>query len=166
MAQSNLGTLVYFDYATPQSKRLGMAWLMAAANREDHAAKERLAEIADAHPVKGDSAWEAEPERSEVEILTQNPDYHSIHLFSAQQEGSIRRFLKMHDLTGKAFSYRFIREGKHWYGILFGVYDSAAEAEHTLESMRDSLKRQGPWAVSFGLIQDRIHELHAKLLLQ
>ena len=164
MAQSNLGTLLYFEYATPLARRLGTAWLLAAAGQGDRAARARLAETGEPLPGEAGTAWETEPEHGETRILTRNPDHYGIQLFSARRKSSVKRFLEAQGLAGRALVYRFPRDGAFWHGVLFGDYATEEAAKQTLEGMRASLKRQDPWVVRFGFIQDRIHSLHARLL--
>lgn len=165
-AQANLGTLMYFDYATKESKRLGKAWLIIAANHGDDAARKRLAQIDSADNDKNGSIWTLEPELSEVKILTVPPAHFGINLFSAKQKISVENFLRKYNMGGKAYIYRFPKDGSFLYGILYGVYPSREDAIETIKSMRPGLRKHGPWSVPLDKIQNKIHTIHTQQLGQ
>ena len=161
-AQSNLGTLMYFDYATENSKRLGIAWLIAAANSGDKAARTRLIQISNSD--NSNSIWQLDPELSEVKILIMPYGHFSINLFTAKQPGSIEKFLRTYNLTGKAYIYRFLRDSAFLYGILYGSYPSREAAKETIDKMQPELRKHGPWSVAIDTIKSQIRTIQTEQL--
>jgi len=165
-AQSNLGTLMYFDYATKVSKRLGLAWLTIAASQGDDAARTRLAQINDSAHENSHSIWRTEPELSEIKILTTPLSYFSINLFTARQKQSVEKFLRQHNLEGKALIYRLQRDDSFLYGILYGRYPTQKAANEIIEKMRPELRKQGPWSIALSTIQNQIRTIQTTQLEQ
>ncbi len=163
-AQGNLGTLMYFDYATEGSKRIGRAWLTLAASRGNETAARQLAQLRDADGDEHGSIWRFDPELSEVRILTMPDDRFGINLFAARQRRSVERFLHEYGLAGRVHIYRFPRDDAFLYGVLYGSYPDRAAARETIREMQPGLRKQGPWPVALGFVQNRIRTVQTRQL--
>ncbi|MEW8052295.1 MAG: SPOR domain-containing protein [Candidatus Thiodiazotropha sp.] len=70
---------------------------------------------------------------------------YTVQLIGVSNKESIAAFASKHGLQGELAYISTEREGKAWYILLRGMYDSYAEAANALETFPDSLKSQQPW---------------------
>lgn len=86
-------------------------------------------------------------------ILSQPRSGYSLQLIALQQESAARRFIAANRLSGKAYYFRSLRDGKPWYAVLYGVYPSRAAALAAKDKLPPSLRRGDAWPRSLASLQ-------------
>jgi chromosome segregation ATPase len=71
---------------------------------------------------------------------------YTIQLVAVSNQDSIAGFAAKHQLQGDLAYITTNREGRAWHILLYGMYESYAEASQALQRLPDSLKSQQPWA--------------------
>lgn len=82
----------------------------------------------------------------------------TIQLLASQSKDDVVRYSKKHHLQGKAVYYLSNLNGKSWYVLVYGIYDSKAEAQAALNKLPASLREQNPWVKSMGLVKNSMKE--------
>lgn len=78
-------------------------------------------------------------------VASQDPEYYTLQLASSTNESLIAKYYSENNLVGKAGYYRSLREGEHWYALVYGAYESVNEAKAAIEHLPPALKKWSPW---------------------
>jgi hypothetical protein len=156
-AQYNLGTLLLENAGTEELKEEGIAWLRASAERGFPKAAEKLQNLEEPLTLEPGAPGSARDLlRSEARLLTLDPKFYSIQLFSGRQAASADNFIAEHGLADQALPFRFRRGEDVWIGVLYGLYEHGGDAKQTLGGLKETLKDAGPWLRPLAEIQDSI----------
>ncbi len=74
-----------------------------------------------------------------------NKESYSIQLMADEHKAFIMRFMKQNNLTNKATIQHKYIDGKHWYILLYGNYDSIPAAESAIKTLPNNLRQRNPW---------------------
>lgn len=83
---------------------------------------------------------------------------YTLQLLGSSKEASIKQFVKKHSLEDTTYSFHTKRQGKDWYIVVYGNYQTADEAKLAAQNMSDSLKTSQiqPWVRDLGAVQKDI----------
>ncbi len=101
---------------------------------------------AGAPTISSDHAW----------LAAQAGDRYTLQLLGVLDENSARNFAKRHNLGNKARVFRMLRDGKHWYVVVYGSYPDRDTARAAIATLASPLRTAGPWARSFASIQEQM----------
>jgi chromosome segregation ATPase len=87
----------------------------------------------------------SEPTQVRWQALRDRGGY-TIQLVGVSSQDSIAGFAARHGLQGELAYITTQREGQAWHILIYGMYESYAEASQALQRLPDSLKSQQPWA--------------------
>ncbi len=159
-AQYNLGVYWLLEQREERLQRLGMAWILQAADGGYEPSKELVGKLRKARPDGfADRGWLFEPEASEVRILASKPTDYVIQLVASSKLSSTRAFLDKEGLRGKALPFRFLKDGHIWYGIAYGSYADRAACVDAINRLPASLRSTAPWPRRFAVVQALIRSV-------
>ena len=90
-------------------------------------------------------------------LWSQDPSHYSLQLAAGTDKNAIERFIKKHDLTGKAVYFHSIRNGKDWYILVYGSYSGLSNAKQAINQLPAIIQAVKPWARSFGSIHAELN---------
>jgi DamX protein len=91
--------------------------------------------------------WEgASMLRSRQWLSEQFPGGYTIQLLAVENIESIQPVVAKHKLEEEAFTIRTERMGRPWYPLLWGVFESRAEAMAAIKGLPPALRKGGAWA--------------------
>ncbi|GAA0205187.1 hypothetical protein GCM10009123_10850 [Kangiella japonica] len=82
-------------------------------------------------------------------------DVYSMQLFSHSERAAAERFQKSLDLAD-SFVYRANLDGKIRYRVLWGAFNTRAEAKQAIESLPEDILAQQPWIRQFSAISKEV----------
>lgn len=111
-------------------------------------------------PVTGSATGTAQPSpyRMEHWLMEQSSGGHVIQLMATGNEDTVRRFIDRHGLRHQAAYFRTQRNGAPWYAVVYGGFDSRAQAAGALRELPERLRAAGPWLRRIGDIQTILRE--------
>lgn len=166
-AQHNLATLYYFGQGVKEDKALAVRLYQAAAKTGYPPSMRSLKAIAPEIAAQYPDTLEQWLSRSSMKnrihredwLLAQDPEHYVIQLMSGTNPKDTHRFLKKQPLQNSDVSiFRFKKNGDQWHSLVYGVYDSYADAKATLDSIKPELRKKSPWIRSFAGIHKLIRE--------
>ncbi len=95
----------------------------------------------------------------ETHLLSMNKKNYTLQLLGASKEASIKQFVQKHGLQDTTYSFHTKRQGKDWYIVVYGNYQSADEAKLAADNLLTTLKRDQikPWVRDMGAIHKDIN---------
>ncbi len=87
--------------------------------------------------------------RDEAWIWTQSPSDYTLQLVALSTESSIRAYIKKHQLNSQAVYFKFIKNGKLLYVLIYGSYSDKASATKALQSLKNKVTGSKPWLRRF-----------------
>ncbi len=92
--------------------------------------------------VKEQSSW----------LWGQSPTHYTLQLLGTRTESSVKKFVLLHKLQGKAIYFNVKRQGKDWFALVYGVYPDKGSAIKARTSLSSSLQKAKPWPRNFASI--------------
>ncbi len=89
-------------------------------------------------------------------LWSRDPSHVTLQLMAGHDEQGIRRFLRQHNLLGKAAWYRTVRNGRPWFVVVYGDYADRRAARAAIDKLPAALQHLKPWPRTFG-------DIHAEL---
>jgi len=80
-----------------------------------------------------------------VWLKNQKADKYTIQLASSRHEKSIVKIYSDYDLKGKGSYYHYQRSGKDRYAVVYGAYDTVADAKLAFTKLPEDLRKRAPW---------------------
>ncbi len=96
--------------------------------------------------------------KREAWILAQDPSAFTVQLAALNEEGSIPSFGKRHGLTEDIAYYRFERDGRPWFAVIYGIFARRSEAEQAIGRLSPQLRKASPWIRPLRVVQTIIHD--------
>ena len=106
-------------------------------------------------PIEVESALAAGV-RDEAWLLSRSPTLYTVQLVTFSSEARARSFLATQAQPEQFATYRLQREDKTLFIVVWGLFESRAEANEAAESLPASVGDLRPWARSLGHIQANI----------
>ncbi|VAW94905.1 hypothetical protein MNBD_GAMMA22-1677 [hydrothermal vent metagenome] len=92
--------------------------------------------------IKEQSSW----------LWGQSPTHYTLQLLGTRTESSIKKFVLLHKLQGKAIYFNVKRQGKDWYSLVYGVYPDKNSAIKARTTLSKRLQKAKPWPRNFASI--------------
>lgn len=89
-------------------------------------------------------------------LLSQNPRQFTLQILSTRKEKTILALVKKNDLVHQGAYYHTFYKGKNWYTLTYGIYESADEAEKSVQKLPPDIQKNTPWARSLLSVHDAI----------
>ncbi|MBV34716.1 MAG: hypothetical protein CMP47_04575 [Rickettsiales bacterium] len=102
----------------------------------------------------------AEPRQNEdfnSWLARHSQDAYSMQLFSHSEKAAAERFQKSLDLAD-SYVYQANLDGKIRYRVLWGAFDTRAEAQQAIESLPEDILAQQPWIRQFSAIAKEVSQ--------
>ena len=96
--------------------------------------------------------------RDEAFLLDQNASLFTIQLLASYDSDEVQRHIKKNRIADKVRIFRTVRDGRLWYVVSYGLYDSAETARAAIAKLSKSLQRNTPWIRSLKSIHSAIAE--------
>ena len=141
--------------------QIAKAWYQKSATHGFQAAEEKLAQL-EAQEAGADTAKQIRPGQSDVpesesgsaqRIQAQDPERFTLQVSSTNALAKAKWFIIEHGLQGKAMEYASQGENGIIYKVIYGSYASRKEAEATIPSLPEDIRKARPWVRQFKFIQ-------------
>ena len=107
---------------------------------------EKTTSLRQAAPVVKNEAW----------IWTQNPTDYTLQLLALSSEQAVRDYARKHQIEAQSVHFKFIRNGKPLYALIYGNYPDKPAAENARQLMVEKIKGSKPWIRSFSEVHNLI----------
>lgn len=129
--------------------------------------------VVDNQPATEDVAAELEkPQTGKVNSLKdkmdnpwfmqQNRDNLTLQLTGVSNQNTLQSYLNFHKLGDKAHIYQSVRNGKPWYVVTYGSYQSIEQANTAKAELPQKIRAAEPWAKHIRTIQAEILDADKK----
>ncbi len=95
------------------------------------------------------------PEDEQILLSWRSDDY-TLQLLGAHSEQSVRDYMNRQPNSAQLLRYQSQRQGKPWYVVVVGRYQSSAEARRAVAQLPESQQKAGPWPRPLEEIQEEI----------
>lgn len=95
---------------------------------------------------------------SERFLLKRPPGNYALQLLGSSSESSMKKFIELNKLKGKAFYYRTTRQQKPWFVLIYGNYTSRESAIQAIQALPTTVQAQKPWPRTFASVHRSIEE--------
>lgn len=87
-------------------------------------------------------------------VWSQNPQHFTIQLSGAAKEAAVEAEINGIELPGELAVVQTLRQGKPWYVLVYGSFNSRDDANAAISLLPSPLKNTTPWARTFASLQD------------
>jgi len=77
----------------------------------------------------------------------------TIQLMATGSESALKQFIQDNGLHNSAIYYKTQRDGKDWFTLIQGSFESHMQAHNAIKKLAPSLQAAKPWAKSIGDIK-------------
>jgi len=78
-------------------------------------------------------------------LKKQKPSKYTLQLISSRNKKLIEKVYNENNLKGKAGYLHYMRSGKDSYALVYGVYETVAEAKTAITKLPEKLRKNSPW---------------------
>lgn len=83
---------------------------------------------------------------------------YTVQLLASNKLSDLKTFVSVHNLGNKAAYFETKLDGKPWFMLTYGQYNSASQAELALQNMPKSLQHHQPWVKSLAIIHQEVKQ--------
>lgn len=83
---------------------------------------------------------------------------YTVQLLGAFQREDVINFMREHNLEDKAAFYKTTFQGKAWYVLVYGHYQTISQAKQAIAGLPASLRQQKPWVKPMAEVQAGIRQ--------
>ncbi|HLB56908.1 MAG TPA: SPOR domain-containing protein [Coxiellaceae bacterium] len=117
--------------------------------------------IASAQPKSNASAdmsvlIPSSPQQTNPTVAT-NQKY-TVQLLASNKLSDLKSFVAVHNLGNKAAYFETKLDGKPWFMLTYGQYNSAVQAELALQNLPKSLQHHQPWVKSLAIVHQEVKQ--------
>ncbi len=95
------------------------------------------------------------PEDEQI-LLSWRPGDYTLQLLGAHSERSVRDYMTRQPNRAQLLRYQTERQGKPWYVVVVGRYQTSAEARRAVEQLPEAQRKAGPWPRRLEEVQEEI----------
>lgn len=92
-------------------------------------------------------------------LMQQNPNHFTLQIAGSRDKQWLDKLVAQH--TQQIVWFQRLWQGEPWYTVLYGHYNSAAEAEAAMPAVKSTLTVNEAWVQPFSTIQQRLHDTDA-----
>ena len=89
-------------------------------------------------------------------MIAKNEKGYTLQLLASAKSSDIKNYIVAHRLGSKAESFKTEYEGKSWYMLTYGHYNTEHEARLALRELPSDLQRHQPWVKSMATIEKEV----------
>lgn len=89
-------------------------------------------------------------------VLQQNPKHFTLQLMGSSTLSAVENIASSPRLRDQASVYKIMHNEQDWYVLLYGVYNSRADAKTAISKLPASLRKNTPWIRPYADIQQEI----------
>jgi len=106
-----------------------------------------------------DSRATVETIKTEAWLRSQNATSFTLQILGTHNQLTVKRFINKYSLTNDVAMFKTTHRGRDWYVLVYGIYESRAQATSALEKLPSALQQNTrPWVRSISSIQNLIKE--------
>ncbi len=94
----------------------------------------------------------------EDNFLSHNKNHYTLQLMGAYDKQRLHRFVDLNHLEKNAFYFHTKHNGKDWYIVTYGNYNSAQAARRAIHGLPQAAQKEHPWARQFSSVQPSSHK--------
>lgn len=84
----------------------------------------------------------------------QDQKLYTVQLASSGNEELIKKYYLENNIQNEGGYYHYVREGEDRYALVYGVYDSVAEANVAISQFPENLRKWTPWVRNIRTLQN------------
>ncbi|MCK5666341.1 MAG: SPOR domain-containing protein, partial [Thiotrichaceae bacterium] len=91
-------------------------------------------------------------------LLQQENEHYTLQLFGSRSKNAITELINRYSLSGDIARFETQKDGKSWFSMTYGMYQSRAEATQAIAGLNPKLTSPAPWIRSFAGIKKQIQQ--------
>lgn len=163
-AQYALGYMYYYGIGTAKDQQKAMLWIRRAANQGQPLAIKAVQMLNKSdYPTMGSASLKesahsvyAKPRvkhahhinLAKVKRASVVTSGYAIQVMGGRSSDAVHAFMDRHNLYQKAKVYDTSYNGRPWYIVIYGRYNTYLEAKEALANLPTELKKNRPWILS------------------
>lgn len=96
--------------------------------------------------------------KQETLLLNRKPEHYTIQILGMHDLQKLKLFINQNPLKSKMVFYKTTREGKVWYVVVYGDFETKQKAEAALLTLPQAIQKNKPWTRSLREIQGAIRD--------
>ena len=92
-------------------------------------------------------------------LMQQNANNYTLQLVSVLDETDMLRFIRQYQLEAKIAYVNVIIKGQNRYNAVYGSFSSYEEAQQAVNTLPAEIRKNKPWARTFGALQKLIKQI-------
>ena len=161
VAQYNLAIFYKEGYGVDSNSSEAQKWYKVAGQQRLVSATTRINEKsvqpADERDIEREESSRVSRTISDMDpvgwVMNQNPRFYTLQLASSRSEDRVKKYYEENQLQGKGGYYKKIQDGETWYFLIYGSFNSAANASNEIEQLPEEIRKWSPWVRRLGNIQ-------------
>lgn len=81
---------------------------------------------------------------------------YTVQLMASHRLNDVKSYMQQHDLSGKSKYFQTSLQGKPWYFLTYGQFQTAAEATQALKKLPAAVQKNHPWVKSMSTVHAEI----------
>lgn len=153
-AQHNLGSLYLIGGEIPVNEERARYWYGRAAANGSAASAAMLKELDRQSPApQAGQAVQQHALRGSNWLMQQPADKYTLQVLASESPDSAQRLFARHRFKRPLAWFQFKRKGRTLYGVIYGVFNTRAQAHAAITELPVSLRKGTPWPRRFGEVQ-------------
>lgn len=107
-------------------------------------------------PAANQRVGSSSPEQQS--FLAQNPNHFTLQLIGVSNEVAMKKFIAKNQLGPKAKYFHSHLNGKDWYVLVYGDYESRSAAQAAIQSLPSVVQSQHPWVRAVSSVQSSVRK--------
>jgi DamX protein len=99
--------------------------------------------------------------REEQHLLGLPGNFYTVQVLGSYNEADVKSYIEQYDLNGKVAYYKGDHNGKDWFVVLYGLYDSPSAAKAVIPTLPEGMQKQKPWVKPLSAVQEGIKNKRA-----
>lgn len=139
------------------------SWHVQASNDDSNISKSSFHVVSkstskDVNKINATPANSGKTLKNETWLQQQPDTNYTIQLFGSHNKQAIDELVKKHGLTEDMLRFETQRDGKNWYTLTYGSFESKQLASAAVTTLSPSLARPAPWIRSMASIKAAVQD--------
>lgn len=88
-----------------------------------------------------------------AELLSKPAQHYTFQIAGLSKISLLQRYLSEHQFDQQVWYYKTLRKDKEWYVVLYGDFETVAQANAAKAKLPASIKKASPWMKTFSQVQ-------------
>ncbi len=96
--------------------------------------------------------------RTEDWLLAQRPEQYTLQVLATGNQRALSGFVSRHHIENDSAYFSSMKGAQQWYSLLYGSYDTQADARQAIDALPAALRHARPWIRRYSDIQATIRK--------